>query len=479
MHDSVSKLNKEKQSGKLNSSKRKRIRRKQNNLKINKLKHVGNNADGIMNKLESLEFILKENPSAIFLQEIQSYRPGRIKTPSSRNYTWYELHRTAGAEKGEKGGGIALGVANSLKPSWISEGDNDCEAITVEVWVDSFPVRLVCGYGPQNYDKPHRKEKFWEYLDKEVNNATSNGAGFILQMDGNLWAGKSIIKDDPRDQNHNGKLFENFLKKNSNLTVVNALTLCNGLFTRRRNTKNGVQESVIDFYVVCDRILPLVSSMTIDETGQNSLTRYKGKIVKSDHSRLDLEVDLVFHKEKKHERPNAFNVRNKSCQKKFFEYTSSNDMFTKCFNSDKHIELKFKTWQSKFQKALYACFKKVRLTEFEPKPTQIDNLMNLKKQLLKEKQQMLPFSSEDLDNKLEDIDKQISEECSNKEFEKLVNVVGDLDSVGGGTNSTSIWKQFQKAYPKKTNPIPTGIKKQCWKSNNQSRREEASHTQAL
>ena len=82
-------------------------------MKLNKLLFVGNNADGLMNKLESLENILKENPSAIFLQEVQSYRPGRIKTPSSRKYTWYELHRTAEAEKGEKGGGIVLGVVNS------------------------------------------------------------------------------------------------------------------------------------------------------------------------------------------------------------------------------------------------------------------------------------------------------------------------------------------------------------------------------
>jgi hypothetical protein len=103
-------------------------------MKLNTLLFVGNNADGVMNKLESLENILKEIPSATFLQEIQSYRQGRIQTPSSRKYTWYELYHTAEAEKGEKGGGIALGVVNSLKPSWISEGGNDCEAITVEVW---------------------------------------------------------------------------------------------------------------------------------------------------------------------------------------------------------------------------------------------------------------------------------------------------------------------------------------------------------
>ena len=225
MHDRVSQPVEEIESIKPNPSKRKRLRRKEKKVKINNLTFVGNNADGLMNKLESLENILSENPSVVFLQEIRSHRPGRIKTPSSGKYTWYELHRTSSAEKGQKGGGIALGVVNVLTPSWISEGDDDCEAITVEIWVEGFPIRLICGYGPQNYDQQYRKNKFWDYLDKEVKNASNNGSACILQMDGNLWAGKNIIKNDPKNQNQNGKYFEKFLNKNSPLTVVNALPI--------------------------------------------------------------------------------------------------------------------------------------------------------------------------------------------------------------------------------------------------------------
>ena len=143
---------------------------------------------------------MKENPSVFFIQETQLQRPGRIKTPSANRYTWYELHRTGKASKGEKGGGIALGVLNVLQPSWISEGDDDAEAITVEIWVEGFPIRLICGYGPQEYDKKDRKDKFWAYLHSEVENAINNGAAIVIQMDGNLWAGKNIIKSDPKTQ---------------------------------------------------------------------------------------------------------------------------------------------------------------------------------------------------------------------------------------------------------------------------------------
>ena len=170
-------------------------------------------------------------------------------------------------------------MLNILQPSWISEGDDETEAITVEIWVEGFPIRLVCGYGPQEYDKTDRKDNFWSYLSSEVENAIKNGAAFLLQMDGNLWAGKEIIKDDPKVQNQNGKYFQKFLNKHPHLTVVNALPMCDGKITRRRNTKNGLQESILDFYVVCDKLLPLITSMTIDKSGFNSLTKYKGGIV--------------------------------------------------------------------------------------------------------------------------------------------------------------------------------------------------------
>ena len=83
------------------------------------LKLIGNNADGILNKLESLEHVINtENPGVLFLQETKVGRVGRIKVPSNSKYTWYELVRTKEAEKGEKGGGLAIGVLNTLEPSY-------------------------------------------------------------------------------------------------------------------------------------------------------------------------------------------------------------------------------------------------------------------------------------------------------------------------------------------------------------------------
>ena len=74
-------------------------------------------------------------------------------------------------------------------------------------------------------------------MDQEVCSAKEEGAGLIIEIDSNAWAGKQLIPRDPNTQNSNGKLLENFLKRNRNMTLVNALPLCEGTITRKRITK--------------------------------------------------------------------------------------------------------------------------------------------------------------------------------------------------------------------------------------------------
>ena len=312
-------------------------------------------------------------------------RTGRIKIPSNKKYSWYELVRTESADKGVNGGGLAIGVLNDLKPSWISEGDNDAEAITIEVWIGGFPIRLICGYGPQEGDKVERKEKFWEYLSIEVQKAKDDGAKVIIQMDGNLWAGAEIIEGDPKIQNRNGKMLQDFLDRNQHLNVTNALPKCEGKITRVRHMKNKTQESILDFFIVCDELLPLVTKVKIHEKEELAIKRYKEKIVKTDHKMLSLELDLHIHKEKLHDKVEVFNIRNKICQKLFYEFTSKEGRFSKCFDTDEEsIDLQFKRWKHKFDKSIHACFRKIRVKDKIYK-TKIDTLLEEKNSILKQK----------------------------------------------------------------------------------------------
>ena len=134
--------------------------------------------------------------------------------------------------KERKGGGLAIGVHKDVYSVALNEGDDNVECFSVEISIKDINIRLCNAYGPQEADSIERKQNFWEFLDREVDAAEENNSGFLLQFDGNLWAGEEIIEGDVRKQNYHGRLFQEFLKRHSHLTVVNSLPLCEGKITR-------------------------------------------------------------------------------------------------------------------------------------------------------------------------------------------------------------------------------------------------------
>ena len=176
------------------------------------------------------------------------------------NYIIFELIRQT-----REGGGLALGCAKELQPVWLCEGQNQVEAMSIEICVQNLKIRCCIAYGPQENDINIKKEEFWKYIDEDVFQANMSGSGFIMHFDGNLWAGKDVIPGDPRPQNRNGKLFKEFLDRHPHLSVVNGLPQCEGLITRSR-IKDGVKEiSVLDLFVVRSKVLPFIKRMVIDE----------------------------------------------------------------------------------------------------------------------------------------------------------------------------------------------------------------------
>ena len=209
-----------------NRRSKKKFRNKPNQ---NKMTIKGVNAAGISSKINSFKNVLsKLNPSVLFIQETKLRHQGKLKLENTSNYVIYELNR-----KDKNGGGLAIGVMERLKPVWISEGDDNTEVLVFEIDVSGFKIRCVGGYGPHEYDLIEKKKAFLGRLTSEVEDAQENETGFILQMDGNLWAGSDVIKDDPNPCNANGKLFKEFLKRHPHLKVVNSLDLCEGLITRQ------------------------------------------------------------------------------------------------------------------------------------------------------------------------------------------------------------------------------------------------------
>ena len=52
------------------------------------------------------------------------------------------------------------------------------------------------------------------------------------------------MKNDPNPQIRNGK---QFLQQNPTLTVVNSLSICDGVITRKREVEKRIEQAVLDF----------------------------------------------------------------------------------------------------------------------------------------------------------------------------------------------------------------------------------------
>ena len=85
--------------------------------------------------------------------------------------------------------------------------------------------------------------------------------------------------------------------------MVNSLPICQGLITRRRLKDGKYEESILDFFIVCSKILPYITKMVIDEEKKYILTNYKvakknQRAVDSDHFTQYMDVALKVINEK-------------------------------------------------------------------------------------------------------------------------------------------------------------------------------------
>ena len=185
------------------------------------------NSAGLKNKFISLSKIINDANLSIFcLQETHFIREGQIKFHNNQNFQIFEKLRCS-----KYGGGLAIGARNELNPVWLGDGGQEVESLSVQISLHEMKIRVVNAYGPQEYDNIQKKTLFWEHLDREFFEADKNGEAFILAMDGNLWLGPNILKNDPHKQNKNGELFQNYMQRNPQLTLLNAQSICQGLIT--------------------------------------------------------------------------------------------------------------------------------------------------------------------------------------------------------------------------------------------------------
>ena len=113
------------------------------------------NAAGIKSKLISFEAVLNSlQPSVWMLQETKLRANETIRCESLNDFCVYYLNR-----QNVQGGGVALGVKKEFQSSLINEGDDETEAISVKIFVNELPIRIVAAYGPQENALIDKKTK--------------------------------------------------------------------------------------------------------------------------------------------------------------------------------------------------------------------------------------------------------------------------------------------------------------------------------
>ena len=200
------------------------------------------------------------------MQETKLKPNEKISCASLTDFQVFYLNR-----QNSQGGGIALGVSKDFESTLVKEGNDETEAISVKISLEEIEVRAICAYGPQETATKEKKDKFWEFLEEETNQAELEGDGLVIQMDGNVHAGPALIKGDPNNQNGNGLLFCEFLERNPELIVVNSLELCEGLITRKRELENRTEEAILDFFIINEKMRPFLRRMKIDENKEFKL----------------------------------------------------------------------------------------------------------------------------------------------------------------------------------------------------------------
>jgi len=326
-----------------------------------------------------------------------------------------------------------------------------------EIAVQNFKVRCVTAYGPQSMEKTEKKVKFWAKLGQEVEDAMLTNRGFILQMDSNSHLGDSIIKGDPCKLDQNGVHFLNFLQKYPHLQLVNSMPITEGLITRKRVTVNHTEISVIDFFVVCEKIVPFLEKLVIDENKEHCLTSYytkKGsRVVKdSDHNTMILELTLNFTL--KFPRTEIFKIKNTENQMNFKKLTSEDNKLSRCFSLDGDIEMESKEFIKVFSRKFSQSFPKVRISN-KSKPSPHSNLI-MRRDNLKQQLKSCGISErDDLEEQLNELEEKICSLVEEENMRKFIQDFGPILNAESSEKNNSIWKVKRKVFSKHVTEQPS------------------------
>ena len=256
-------------------------------------------------------------------------------------------------------------VDEDLTPVLVSNSDDEVDVLTVETKVGNHKIRVINGYGPQEDEDRQIILNFWQEIEKEVIVAKDSVCMVAIEMDANAKVGKEIIKEDPHHQTNNGKLLVDLVER-QNLIILNALDLCEGVITRERVFENKVENSIIDYIIICQELYYYLIGMKIDDKKIHILTNYQKKKTSkkrttSDHNLLYVSFSITFLRKPIKTRREFFNFKCEKGKQLFLEETNSSNKLSKCFTNSDNFNFNCNCFFRHLIKCFHKCFTKIRI----------------------------------------------------------------------------------------------------------------------
>ena len=325
--------------------------------------YATNGAGVVKGKAASLRSEIDDTAANIVtVQETHRLRKGRIDMP--RGFVVFEAIRK------EKHGGTMCAIREELNPKLVEEYSDLFELLVVEVTVSSKSIRIITGCGPQENWEEARRRPFFLALEAEIVKAEIAGKSIIIEMDSNSKLGPQYIPNDPHSMSPNGRILADIIERHV-LIVANGAEKCTGLVTRQRNTSKRIERSCIDLLIFSSDLNSDFESLIIDEARTHVLTRIKntknGPIKKeSDHNALIAEFNRKVNEPEPEIKSEAYNLKNKECQNKFFLYTSNTKMLSSIFDSKDDLNILTQRFIKKLNGCIKINFRKVRVNHSCP-----------------------------------------------------------------------------------------------------------------
>ena len=135
---------------------------------------------------------------------------------------------------------------------------------------------------------------------------------------------------------------------------------------------------------MCQKVLPYVHEMKIDNEGKHKITNFKSKrnSTEADHAPMWMKVNLKITPERP-SKETILNFRDKTAQLKVKEITSTTKDFSNCFKSNLSLKTQINQWKHVLDKHCRISFPVIRIRKKFLKPSPADKLIDKRNLLLR------------------------------------------------------------------------------------------------